>query len=457
LKRVKFIAALWCAKFVNILLRLLGRKGTYMPGKLAIKVCPDYIAQIRKPPRVVAITGTNGKTTVNNMLSDALEALGSKVLSNRFGSNINAGIAAALTDGVDIFGHLKCDIAVLECDERSSALIYPGLKPQIILVTNLFRDSMRRNADAEYIADFISKNVTENTKLILNADDLLSSSLAPDNPRVYYGIDRLPFEGEPKENIVVDTRICPICAGSLAWDFRRYNHIGRARCPSCGFAAPEPHYRIRSADIDNMTALVEDEGEERLIKLPGDAVYNIYNTLAVYAALRELGVEGSQAAAVLESIKIVGSRFSRQSIGGRELTVIMAKGLNAVACTRSFDYVASQTGKRLVVLMLDDVFDEKESSENIAWYYDADFEFLAQEDIFQIAAVGPRRLDIRLRLLIAGVPEERILTAAGLKEISEAIDVAGSEKIFVLYELYRESSAAELAGLIADKMRSVSV
>ena len=32
-------------------------------------------------------------------------------------------------------------------------------------------------------------------------------------------------------------------------------------------------------------------------------------------------------------------------------------------------------GKKAVILMLDDVFDEKHSSENIAWLYDADFEF----------------------------------------------------------------------------------
>ena len=59
-----------------------------------------------------------------------------------------------------------------------------------------------------------------------------------------------------------------------------------------------------------------------------------------------------------------------------------------------------------MVLMLDDVFDEKESSENITWLYDADFEFLNSPDIIEVIPVGIRCLDSKLRLLIAGVDPE---------------------------------------------------
>jgi UDP-N-acetylmuramyl tripeptide synthase len=152
-----------------------------------------------------------------------------------------------------------------------------------------------------------------------------------------------------------------------------------------------------------MTVLEKDGWYD--YKFNASAVYNIYNYLAVSALLREMGYEKENIAKAFDSLTIVQSRFWKEEIGSRELTEIMAKGLNAVACTRSFDFVSNQSGKKSVVLILDDVFDEKESTENIAWLYDADFEFLSSPDIIQIVAVGGRCLDSRLRLLIAGVKE----------------------------------------------------
>ena len=123
--------ALVVGKAVTFLLRLLGRKGTYLSGKIALKLCPGFIAKVKKPAKVLAVTGTNGKTTVNNLISDALEASGRRVLSNRYGSNIAAGVASALIEGSTLFGKPKYDVAVLECDERSARLIFPGLKPDL--------------------------------------------------------------------------------------------------------------------------------------------------------------------------------------------------------------------------------------------------------------------------------------------------------------------------------------
>ena len=131
----------------------------------------------------------------------------------------------------------------------------------------------------------------------------------------------------------------------------------------------------------------------------------------------------------------------------------MAKGLNAVACTRSFDYVSSEPGTKSVVLMLDDVFDEKESSENIAWLYDADFEFLNDPNITQIVTVGARSLDSKVRLLIAGVDESKIVAVTNEKEAADKVDIAAADKIFLLYELYRYDSAVAVRNQIAQRMK----
>lgn len=452
---IRFYIALWLAKLAQFMLRLLGRKGTYFAGKLAIKLCPDFIGRIGRPKLLIGVTGTNGKTTVSNMLNDVFAAWGIDIMNNRYGSNINAGVASSLIESADFTGKCKKDIGVLEIDERSARLIYPYLKPDYLLITNLFRDSMRRNAHPQYIADILSKYIPRESKLILNADDLISSAIAPQNERCYFGIKHLDNEPAARENIVQDVRICPNCSERLVYDFRRYNHIGQAHCPNCGFSSPVPDYSLDRIDFENALIHVSENSEAHEYKLSAAAVYNIYNELSVIALMREIGYSADKIVSAFNSLKIVQSRFWEEEINSRSLTMIMAKGLNAVACTRSFDYVSSESGKKSVILMLDDVFDEKESSENIAWLYDADFEFLNSPDIVQIVTVGVRALDSRVRLLIAGVADDKIIAVTDEKEAAQAVNISGADKLFLLYELYRYDSAAAVREQLAQRMKEV--
>ena len=375
---LRFSLALAAGKCAQFAMRLLGKKATYLPGKLALRICPDFLSRIGKPDLLIGVTGTNGKTTVSNMLCDLLIGFGEDPVSNRLGSNIDAGAASALLEAAGLSGRCKRKVGVLEMDERSAARIFPAVKPNYLVITNLFRDSMRRNAHPEYIASLLDRYIPVETRLILNADDPISSNVAKLNSRVYFGIDPLPFEPPVRENLVVDARLCPICGEPIQYDFRRYNHIGRAHCESCGWSSPRGDYQLISADRETglMTVLENDVWHD--YRMPADAIYNLYNAVASVAALRTIGYTPEQIAEGMEKLQVVQSRFWQEEIGNWELTEIMAKGLNAVACSRNFDYVANAEGKKAVVLLLDDVFDEKSSSENIAWLYDADFEFLAE-------------------------------------------------------------------------------
>jgi len=118
--RLRFFIALWAAKLSRPLLKITRHNGTSFPGELALKICPDFLKYIAKPERIIAITGTNGKTTVSNLMCDVLEASGKRVLNNRAGSNINSGISTSLIIGCTVFNKPRFDYAVLEVDERSS-------------------------------------------------------------------------------------------------------------------------------------------------------------------------------------------------------------------------------------------------------------------------------------------------------------------------------------------------
>jgi len=451
LKKIRFLLALWTAKLIKLLLKAVGRPGTYFSGKVAIKICPEFLGLIGRPETVIGVTGTNGKTTVCNMISDLLEAGGEDVLSNRLGSNINAGVATALIDGASITGRSKKRIAVLEIDERSARLIYPYLKPDCLVITNLFRDSMRRNAHSEYIASILTEYIPKTTKLVLNADDLISSAVAPENERVYFGMERLPNEEEAPANIVRDIVVCPECGRTLHYDFRRYHHIGRARC-ECGFASKTPDYLALSADFENMRLKVSEKGEIREYRLISDTVFNIYNELAAITVLRELGKTPAEVEQALEKIEVVRSRFWEEEKCGKTVTMLMAKGLNAVACSRAFDYVRREKCRKAVALMYDVIFDETETTENIAWIYDADYEFLNSEDLVQVIPCGVRALDGKLRLLIAGVPEEKITPVSCEAEVAPAIRYSEVDRIFLLYDVYRHSIAVKVRAEVMKKI-----
>ncbi len=76
--KLRFLFALWMAKLSIPALKITRHNGTDFPGSLAVKLCPDFLKYIGKPAHIVAVTGTNGKTTVANMLKDVLTAEGKK-------------------------------------------------------------------------------------------------------------------------------------------------------------------------------------------------------------------------------------------------------------------------------------------------------------------------------------------------------------------------------------------
>ena len=151
-KNFRFYLALWAAKATTAVLRLMHRNATHLPGVVALKLCPDCLGRIDKPKTIIAVTGTNGKTTVCNLLDDILPDLGVTPLNNRFGGNVRGGIVATFLNASNLGGHIKEELAVLEIDERSAIHIFKYMKPDYLLVTNLFRDSFKRNAHSEFIS-----------------------------------------------------------------------------------------------------------------------------------------------------------------------------------------------------------------------------------------------------------------------------------------------------------------
>ena len=66
----KFLAILVC-KLGRAVGKLVG-KGSSMPGKFALKICPDILARVQLPSHIIAITGSGKRELLGKPLSDVL-------------------------------------------------------------------------------------------------------------------------------------------------------------------------------------------------------------------------------------------------------------------------------------------------------------------------------------------------------------------------------------------------
>ena len=435
-KTIKFYIALWIAKFVSFALKILRRNATSLPGKLAIRICPDFLGMLEKPKTIIGVTGTNGKTTVCNMINDTLADNNFDFINNKYGSNIDRGIATTLIQGSTLLGKAKKDQAVLEIDERSANKIYPYITPTYLVCTNLFRDSLMRNAHTEFIADVLNKYIPKETIMIENADDLICSHIAEQNKKIYFSIDKLPTDLDYFENITRDIRVCPKCNSKLEYDYVRYHHIGKAHCTNCNFKTPNADYILTNLDIENKKMTVKSKDEEVVYDLISDNIINIYNMLAVTIVLKQLGLSYDQINKSFKKMKIVETRYSKEDYKGYEIVTQLAKGMNPIACSLAFDYTRKQPGNKAVIVILDDLHEEAKGSEDTAWQYDTDYEFLNDDSIKQVILAGPRYMDSYIRCLMADIKPEVMIHKRDLIEATSELKLKGISKIFILHDLY---------------------
>ncbi|MDD7718946.1 MAG: MurT ligase domain-containing protein [Eubacteriaceae bacterium] len=436
MQKFRFLIALAAAKLSIVALKITRHNGTNFPGVLALRICPDFIRYIGKPKRVIAVSGTNGKTTTCNMILDALTMDGKEVVNNRMGSNINSGIATSLIQNATLTGKCKLDMGVFEVDERSALRIFPYLKPDYMLITNLSRDSIMRNGHPEYIQRILTKYIPKETRLILNADDLICSNVSPENERVYFGIERMPGDKDRCDNLIQDFQICPECRHKLEFEYVRYSHIGRAFCPHCGFKAPDYGYAGCNVDLDAMTIQVREDvcgGEIATYRLLNDSVYNIYNVVSAVALFRQLGYSREQIQEFFNRMSIVGTRYDIKKVADKKIHMMLAKDKNAFAGSRVFEYISQTPGTKEIIIMNSCQDDAVHWSENICWLYDCDFEFLNHESIKNIVVCGPRVKDYRYRLLLAGVPDEKISYTDKEIDAPKQLKYLDNDNIFVLY------------------------
>ena len=450
-KNCSFLLALLAARLSIFGLKILKRNGTHYPGYIALKFCPEFLSHLAQPKKLIAITGTNGKTTSSNLILDVYAQTNLRIAHNSLGSNIQEGIITTLLKGSNFMGNkAKVDLVILEVDERVSPKIYPYIKPDYLCVTNLFRDSYRRNASVEFIADILDQSIPKETKLIVNSDDAISSYIAKDNERFVFSMEAQENEFQIKDSLIKDLVYCPVCDYKLSYTFNRYHHIGKVICPNCGFTNLNPDLSIHKIDEK-----VHVKYGDRVYLFPriGENITDFYNMIAAIATCVYSGLSIDEVQKSFEHLTVVQSRFNVVESKGKNLIVMMSKDQNPVAASRVFDYIRRQNTRNTAVIFINENSDHHTGSENNAWYYDADFEYLNQEHIKQVIVGGWRILDAKVRLLLADVNESRISLAHDEVSTYKFIDFTKVDDVYILYGTKTEPEALKVRELLLDRIK----
>ena len=103
-------------KFICLILKLFGKTGGNLPGKLAYKWNKNIFKYFKINGKIIAVTGTNGKTMTNNAIGGMLESCGYKVISNKEGNNMETGILSVLIKNCSLTGKINADYFVFETE-----------------------------------------------------------------------------------------------------------------------------------------------------------------------------------------------------------------------------------------------------------------------------------------------------------------------------------------------------
>lgn len=405
---------IFITKIICFILKIFGKNGGNLPGKLAYKWDSEIFKYFKIDGKIIAVTGTNGKTMTNNCIGKILKDSGKTIISNIEGNNMETGILSVLIKNCSLTGKVKADFLVFETDESYVPVLYSMIPLDCLVVLNFFRDQLDRSGEVESLIlknQKFLENYTGN--LILNADDPNVARLGKANKRnrniFYYHVNKYEYSTtEPVE--AGEGKFCPFCSTRLQYEYYQYAHIGRFKCPSCYYGNNQLTHILTDVNLKDRTFKIEDT----LYKTQFNSIYAIYNLAAATAVAKIYKIPEESVIKSVEEFVLNNGRLEKLEVNGCETVINLAK--NPTGANVSLRLVnEDEANKELLFVLNDNLADGKD----VSWIWDINFEELKGVD--RIITAGTRFLDVAIRIKNSGYPEENIIPCSTIEEAVEEL------------------------------------
>jgi len=404
--------------------RLIGRGGgTAITGVVARAVDPRILDKLVRIPGVpvVAITGSNGKTTTARFAAALLRGEGVTVCHNSAGANLVQGVTSLAVGNATLTGRLPEGVLVVEVDEGALPKVAPETLPRALVITSLFRDQLDRFGEIYAVADAIESvaaTLPEDCALVVNADDPMVATMAEKRQgrRVTFGL--AIKRSTDQITRAADTIRCPHCQSDLKYRHVYLSHMGDYSCPKCGFARPKLDVAVTSLEVvglDKTRCEIQTPQGKLILEIPQSGVHIAYDAAGAIAVLVGLGLPLDR---VPESLASVGPAFGRlEKIDAGGKAVILAFAKNPTSYNTTLRALATEDEpKQLLIAASNTLVD----GEDFGWLWDVDFESMAPK-VERAVVTGTRADELANRLHYAGVPTNRLTV---LEDRAEALTEA---------------------------------
>ncbi len=401
---IKAIVIIAC-KLLTKIGKMLG-KGSSLPGKIALKICPNILSKISYPQFVIAVTGSNGKTSTVELMAHMLKECGYSVAYNKEGSNQIEGVTTLVLNNCNLSGKVKAQVLLIESDERFARYTFSHFAPTHYVITNLYRDQLSRNGHPEMVFDALKDSIkSQDTTLVLNADDPLVSLFAQGHDKtVWFGMEKTDFSTEKNASIYNDGAHCPNCKEPMQYEYYHYAHIGSYECKACGHKRKAAQYSITSLDLKEGSATINGKYN---ISLFLKSVYNVYNSLAAFTVASLVGADEEKAAQSISNYVHKNGRLTCFTSGERRGVLLTSKHENSVSYNQSIS-LATSSRKPCTVVVIVDAISRKYFTGEVSWLWDIDFEKLNCPTVEKIILAGRYCYDLANRFSYTDIDSKKI-------------------------------------------------
>lgn len=409
------------AKIMILFMKLL-KRGSVYPGALAEKMCNKLLSKIKVKSKIIVVTGTNGKTSTTNILANSLSELGCTIGYNSEGSNMYNGILTMYLKNCNIFGKIKKDYIIIEMDEFSSNKILPIIKPDYLIILNLYSDQLERLGSIDNVVSRIEDGLekSKETTIITSRQQPVLVNSFNGNRKLYF---RISYNNKKNEYRVV----CPECNNALEYKRVLFTDIGDFVCSHCDF----PH------DVDNYLEMNHVNLEKGIFKInkqefsvPMQTIYFFYNYMAVITMLYKLGFTLSKISKVLQDYQVNNGRWETIEINNSNYVLNLTK--NAVGLQEVLKAIDKYKNK-IMVFIFNNTTDG--NFKDTSWLWDVDFETMKLDNISKVYCGGLRAYDVANRLEVMGISSDNIIVDNDIENIINKLDDEDEDKFIMCTRL----------------------